>query len=118
MIDGFILYFSSLLSRFTLYTRCLQTASLLHTFSDAAALLFQSTKRVLIDVKSIHVAANEMEEILQLLTEHDIKHTNHPNTLHPPDVHSSQLCQCVAVGLCLSLHYALSQHPHRLEKSF
>lgn len=48
------------------------------TFSDAEALLFQSAKRALIDVKSIHVATNEMEEILQLLTEHDIERTNNP----------------------------------------
>lgn len=45
-------------------------------FSDAEALLFQSAKRALIDVKSIHVATNEMEEILQLLTERDIERTN------------------------------------------
>ena len=45
-------------------------------FSDAAALLFQSAKQAVIDVKSIHVATNEMEEILQLLTERDIEHTN------------------------------------------
>lgn len=49
-------------------------------FSDAEALLFQSAERALIDVKSIHVATNEMEEILQLLTERDIEHTNNPPT--------------------------------------
>lgn len=47
-------------------------------FSDAEALLFQSAEQALIDVKSIHVATNEMEEILQLLTERDIEHTNNP----------------------------------------
>lgn len=47
-------------------------------FSGAEALLFQSARRALIDVKSIHVATNEMEEILQLLTERDIEHTNNP----------------------------------------
>lgn len=56
-------------------------------FSDAEGLLFQSAKRALIDVRSIHVATNEMEEILQLLTEHDIERTNNtPPTpfLRPP----------------------------------
>lgn len=48
------------------------------TFCDAEALLFQSAERALSDVKSIHVATNEMEEILQLLTERDIEHTNNP----------------------------------------
>lgn len=51
------------------------------TFSDAETLLFQSAERALIDVKSIHVATNEMEEILHLLTERDIEHTNNPPTL-------------------------------------
>ena len=51
-------------------------------FSNAETLLFQSAERALIDVKSIHVATNEMEEILHLLTERDIEHTNNPP--HPP----------------------------------
>lgn len=51
------------------------------TFSDAETLLFQSAERALIDVKSIHVATNEMEEVLHLLTERDIEHTNNPPTL-------------------------------------
>lgn len=53
-------------------------------FSDAEALLFQSAERALIDVKSIHVTTNEMEEILQLLTERDIEHTNNPPPPAPP----------------------------------
>lgn len=39
-------------------------------------LLFQSTERVLIDVESVRVATIGMEEILKLLTERDIEHTN------------------------------------------
>lgn len=72
-----------LLSRFTMYNQRLRTS-----FHDAQwrspiaeTLLFQSAERALIDVKSIHVATNEMEEILHLLTERDIEHTNNPPTL-------------------------------------
>lgn len=64
----FLLY-----SMFACYYQCVQTAGLI--FSHAAA-LFQSTERLLIDVKSIRVPTNEMEEILKLLTECDIEHTN------------------------------------------
>lgn len=77
-------------------------------FSDAEALLFQSAERELIDVESIHVATNEMEEILQLLTGRDIQQTNNPPLLVPspthilqsPDVHSSLT---PSIFLCLSL---------------
>lgn len=53
-------------------------------FHDTEAFLFQSTERALIDAKSIHVAVNEMEEILQLLTERDIEHTNTPSSISMP----------------------------------
>lgn len=86
----------------------LQACSMM--FTDAAALLFQSAERALIDVKSIHVATNEMEEILQLLTERDIEHTNNlsllsasTHTLLSLDVHSGRSCQYFFVCLCFSL---------------
>lgn len=60
--------------RFTLYPRRVRTASSPPWRSPT--LPFQSAARPLIDVRSIHVAPNEMEEILQLLTERDIEHTN------------------------------------------
>lgn len=89
------------------------------TFSDAETLLFQSAERALIDVKSIHVATNEMEEILHLLTERDIEHTNNPPTLlcsflRPPIFSISQtytlrsnsvnISPSVSASLCLCYH--------------
>lgn len=94
-------------------------------FSDAEALLFQSAEQALIDVKSIHVATNEMEEILQLLTERDIEHTNNPeppsHLLFPtptyillsfsPDTHSS-LTQSIFLCLSLRLSRSISSSVH------
>lgn len=83
-------------------------------FSGAVALLFQSAERVLIDVKSIHVATNEMEEILQLLTERDIEHTNNPTTHPHPTLLSNAYPYSPfprhsgltpSIPLCLSLHF-------------
>lgn len=110
-----------LLSRFTMYNQRLRTS-----FHDAQwrspiaeTLLFQSAERALIDVKSIHVATNEMEEILHLLTERDIEHTNNPPTLlcsflRPPIFSISQtytlrsnsvnISPSVSASLCLCYH--------------
>lgn len=86
-------------------------------FSDAEALLFQSAERALIDVKSIHVATNEMEEILQLLTERDIEHTNNPEPPLPPSLSYAYLyspslfprhtLQSNSVNISLSLRLSL-----------
>ncbi len=95
-------------------------------FSDAEALLFQSAERALIDVKSIHVAANEMEEILQLLTERDIEHTNNPphlfltptHFLHSPDIHSGltlSIFLCLYVCLCLYHPLCTSTKPSYIQ---
>lgn len=81
-------------------------------FSDAEALLFQSAERALIDVKSIHVATNEMEEILQLLTERDIEHTNNPPLPPTPIPLPRHTLQSNSVDISLSDSLSLSvYHP-------
>lgn len=104
----FFIHFADLQCTVSVYK--LQACSVM--FTDAAALLFQSAERALIDVKSIHVATNEMEEILQLLTERDIEHTNNlpllpvpTHTLLSPDVLSGRCCQYFSVCLCISLYH-------------
>lgn len=99
-------------------------------FADAAALLFQSAERALIDVKSIRVATNEMEEILQLLTERDIEHTNnlplrssaYPYSPFPRRTHRSNSVNIsLSVSASLSVYiilYALPQSPPTLENYF
>lgn len=62
------------------------------------ALLFHSAERALIDVESILVATNEMEEILQLLTERDIEHTNNPHP-HTAPPHPSQFQRLPIVSI-------------------
>lgn len=87
-----IVQFKPHFPRFTLYPRRVRTVSSPPWRSPT--LLFQSAAWPLIDVGSIHVAPNEMEEILQLLTERDIEHTNNlrlrssslPVLSHLPDV--------------------------------
>lgn len=88
-------------------------------FSDAEALLFQSAKRALIDVKSIHVATNEMEEILQLLTERDIERTNNtPPTpphsyAHPYSLFPRHTLQSNSVNISPSVSASLSAYSIR-----
>lgn len=80
-------------------------------FTDAAALLFQSAEQAPIDVKSIHVATNEMEEILQLLTERDIEHTNKlplRSNAYPYSPFPRRTLCLNAANICLSLHLAQS----------
>lgn len=94
-------------------------------FSDAEALLFQSAIRPLIAVKSIHVATNEMEEILQLLTERDIEHTNNPPPLVPTPTHilrssdtRSSLTQSIFLCLSLRLSQSISSSVHFTNLSY
>lgn len=107
MSSGVIDRFDSLgICSFTWYPQCVQAADLM--FSPAAALLFQSTERLLIDVGSVRVATNGMEEILKLLTERDIEHTNnlplHSSYLHSPFPRSTPPCRaCVNISLSLGL---------------
>lgn len=86
-------------------------------FSDAEALLFQSAKRALIDVRSIHVATNEMEEILQLLTERDIERTNNtppPHSYaHPYSLFPRHTLQSNSVNISPTVSAALSAYSIR-----
>lgn len=84
----------------------------LHAWSSLMLqlLLFQSTERLLIDVESVCVATIGMEEILKLLTERDIEHTNNlpllsSSYLHSPFLRSNPAfisCQCFSVFGSLS----------------
>lgn len=80
-------------------------------FSDAEALLFHSAERALIDVESILVATNEMEEILQLLTERDIEHTNNPTPPHPAP--TPTVPQTLTPLWCFSVYISSSVAFHR-----
>lgn len=112
MSSGVIDRFDSLgICSFTWYPQCVQAADLM--FSPAAALLFQSTERLLIDVGSVRVATNGMEEILKLLTERDIEHTNNlpfipaTYTRHSPEARPP----VELVSIFLFLWFSLSLHP-------
>lgn len=114
------LRFIVLLSRLTLYNHFLQTAIIpwcSMMFSDAEALLFQSAKRALIDVRSIHVATNEMEEILQLLTERDIERTNNtppPHSYaHPYSLFPRHTLQSNSVNISPTVSASLSAYSIR-----
>lgn len=104
VIDWLISFFRDL-HFLTWCSWCVQLAELI---SLAAALLFQSTEQLLIDVESVRVATNGMEEILKLLTERDIEHTNnlplHSSYLLSPFPRITSPCRaCVNISLSLGL---------------
>lgn len=78
-------------------------------------LLFQSTERLLIDVESVRVATIGMEEILKLLTERDIEHTNNLPVLSSSYLHSpfprSKPSHRARVNISLSLGLSHTLYP-------